>query len=192
MQTHAETNQIEEDISKSLSNAFYTQERLTETILGTTTVLDKLLGRGHLQEASSAQAVQNPKSSMQGIRELDRNATTSPKERESEISEEILAWWQGVVVKNFKDSFDAEMTDLEGRQNIVEIEKKSVGHSQQGNICTGARFVYSITRVDKPEGAVTSSSIQFLPPVIWTRSSEDYIEKRINELYEDDSTSFTD
>lgn len=120
--------------------------------------------------------------------------TTSPGKREygfqdikSSVQEEILGWWTGTITAIQRKTFTAEMIDLDNRQSIAEIERRAVGAAQQGDIQKGARFVYSVSRKDEPGGARTESALQFLPPYIWSDADERYVEKRVKELYQDDS-----
>ena len=101
--------------------------------------------------------------------------------------EEILGWWQGRIVSvREKDKvFETELIDLDGKDSIAEIEFGSAGDSQQGDIRVGARFVFSVVRVDGPGGVETKSHLQFLPAYRWSKKDAANIEKRLNELFED-------
>jgi hypothetical protein len=122
--------------------------------------------------------------------------TASPGKREygfeniqSSVQEEILGWWTGTVTAIQGKTFTAEIIDLDNRQSLTEIERRAVGAAQQGDIQKGARFVYSVSRKDEPGGARTESAFQFIPPYIWSEADASYVEKRVKELYKDDSQS---
>lgn len=105
--------------------------------------------------------------------------------KEAEEYEDILGWWQGNIISVHAKTFEAELQDLDGRQSIAVIEKKSAGHAQQGEIRQGARFIYYVSRVERIDGAKTQSSIQFLPPYLHSERDKEVIKRRMAQLFEE-------
>jgi hypothetical protein len=115
------------------------------------------------------------------------NTKFAPIPFESSVHEEILGWWTGTITAIKDKTFMAELCDLEDRKSVMEMERRSVGEAQEGDIHLGARLVYSISRKEDLGGAKVEGQLQFLPPYLWSPGDDKYIEDRVKELYEDDS-----
>jgi hypothetical protein len=99
------------------------------------------------------------------------------------VTQVILGWWQGKVTWIGEDSFGVELLDLDGNESVAEIEISSVGSGSRNDVRVGARFVYSVWQEEGLGGAITASSLEFLPSHVWTEEDLPYIERRWNELY---------
>jgi hypothetical protein len=121
-----------------------------------------------------------------------RTSAVKYEDIEPSVSEEILGWWTGTITAIQDKTFMAELFDLDDRKSIVEMERRDVGEAQEGDIQIGARLVYSISRKQDQGGAKVESQLQFIPYYLWSTESELYIEKRMKELYEDDSAHLKD
>ena len=138
---------------------------------------------GESQEQASASATKTGNVRRGDVAEEGNEAFI---EAEPVIREEILAWFNGEITSIRGKSFLAELTDLEGKQSFIEVERRAFEPHEQGDIREGARFVYSVYRRIEPGGSTTSSTMQFLPPYVWSQAHEKYIEQRARQLYQGD------